>query len=133
MSLFSNNVNRLEFKKLEERISKLEEKAYKNSRKDLTTVRQQLLILHHLGILDNLNDLKLSREKKAKLLSILLNGSFDNIRGYLSEINKKESQLKTGANYKFLVETFKEIGLKKFETEADKILDEIAKIESEQV
>lgn len=36
---------------LNERVSKLEEKVFKTARKDSTTVRQQILILHHLGFL----------------------------------------------------------------------------------
>lgn len=115
--------------RLEERVSKLEEKINKNARKDNTTLRQQLLLLHHLGFLDILNDLKMSREKKAVLLSVLLNGSFDNIRDYLTEINKKDSQLKTESNYRLVAKTFNKSGLKKLENEAERILLEIAKLE----
>lgn len=130
MSLFSS-VNNIQFRRLEERVAKLEEKVNKTARKDQTTLRQQLLLLHHTGMLDTLNELKMSREKKAKFLSVLLNGSFDNIRDYLTEINKKDSKLKSVTNYTVLVNTFKESGLKAIEEKADIILDQLKKQDSE--
>jgi hypothetical protein len=128
---FFGPIKRLEFRKLEERVAKLEEKVNKTARKDQTTLRQQLLLLHHTGMLDTLNDLKMSREKKAKLLSVLLNGSFDNIRDYLTEVNKRDSQLKTVTNYNVIVKTFKESGLKALEEKTDIILDQLKKQDSE--
>ncbi len=135
MGLFRQQSNRFQerfyHQMIEERLTRLEEKVFKTARKDTTTVKQQILILHHLGILEKLNEFNITRDKKAKLLSVLLNGSFDNIRGYLTEINKKKSELKNEFNYDFLYKLFKDSGLKKQEHEVEKILEELSKNDSE--
>ena len=54
----------------------------KTVRKTQSSLPKQLLILHYLGLL---NSFDLSNAKNAKLLSILLNGSEQNIRTDLSD------------------------------------------------
>ncbi len=117
------------FYELNDRIMELENRVLKTERKTITHRAQQMLILHHLGILDKLNELDISGVKKAKLLSALLNASQDNIKDDLSAINKKDSYLKSTANYKVVNKIFKEAGLKKLTDQTDKILDDLAKLE----
>ena len=120
-------LNDYQIRKLARRVDDLEEKVFKTARKSTTTRSQQMLLLYELGILDKLNELNLSNKKKADLLSTLLNASADNIEKDLSEIYKKDSSLKTENNYKFLLATYKQTGLKKHAEIADIVLDEIQK------
>lgn len=83
------------------------------------------MLLHHLGLLDKINELGLSNVKQARLLSVLLNASQENIRHDLSIVNEKESELMHEINYKFLVELFNELKLSKHELDAQKILTKI--------
>lgn len=114
---------------IDDRLRELENRVLKTERKIITTRAQQMLILKHLGFLDALNSFNISSIKKAKLLSILLNASQDNIKDDLSAINKKVSYLKSTANYKVVNKAFKDSGIKNLEEESDKILDELAKSE----
>lgn len=114
---------------IDDRLKELESRVLKTERKTITHRAQQMLILHHLGVLEKLNDLDISGIKKSKLLSALLNASQENIKDDLSAINKKESYLKNTANYKVVNKIFKDAGLKKLVDETDKILDNLAKQE----
>ena len=67
----------------------------------------------------------MSNVKQARLLSVLLNASQENIRHDLSIVNEKESELMHEINYKFLVELFNELKLSKHELDAQKILTKI--------
>jgi hypothetical protein len=95
---------------IEDRLKKLEEKVFKLG-KPPTTRSQQILLMHHLGLLDIILKLKISNKKKSILLSTILNSSQDNIEGDLSNIFKKKSPLRTPLNYAFLHKTFTEVGL----------------------
>lgn len=128
MRLLSNSTD-WAIVELRERIERLEERIFKTARKKDTPARLQLLLFHHLGLLDRINELNLSGVKKAKLLSILLNASDQNIKKDLSQINKKNSELKNSHNYSFLLKTFEDLGMKKQAEDVDKILLGILKEE----
>ena len=108
------------------KLNALEKKAFKTARKSETTRAQQMLLLQHMGFFksDYFKNIS-STKKKAKLLSVLLNASADNIEGDLSSMNNKNSPLKTVANYELLVKTFEESGLYDLAKEADKELTNI--------
>ena len=127
MGTFKNTFKNHELKDVKQKVNVLEEKVFKTARTTTTTKAQQLLILKHLGILEKITDLNISTKKQAKLLSILLNASPDNIEKDLSQINFNNSSLKSKSNYKFLVDAFNQTGLKELAKEADLILDEIQK------
>lgn len=112
---------------LSERIKTLEEKVFKTSRKSDTTRAQQMLLLKHLGFLEKLEPLNISKRAKAKLLSILLNASSENIEDDLTYINSPTSPTTTKKNYEFLIKSFSEIGLTDQKEQAERILDEIEK------
>src|SRR5690348_14957432 len=82
------------FADIDERLSDIEHKVNPTAKKILSTRSQQMLLLHHLGFLDKLNEFNISNKKKAKLLSILLNASPDNIEGDLSIIYNPKSKIK---------------------------------------
>lgn len=117
------------FYELNERIEELENKVYGSQVKNKTTKAQKLLILHHLGMLDNLSELKMSNVKKAKLLSYIFETHADDIRKDLSAIHNPKSSLKTPFNYEVLAKVFKEAGLEKLEVEAEEILRKLEKLE----
>jgi hypothetical protein len=79
--------------------------------------------------LDKLNEFNISNKKKAKLLSILLNASPDNIEGDLSILYNPKSKIRTSSNYKVLTGAFKQAGIKKLEDESRSILEELEKQE----
>ena len=99
------------YSELEIRIRRLEEKAFKNKRKT-TTLGQQIVFLHELGMLDPIYQLPLnSFEKKAHLLARILNQDPSNTKKALEAIPKREeTDLKIPFNYDFLSELFEEFG-----------------------
>src|SRR5688572_5203208 len=101
------------FTLIEKRFNDLEDKVYKRTVE--TTRAQQMLLLHHSGMLEALEKSEIKTKKeKARLLSALLNRNKDNIEGDLSSIhNYKSSDLTKKDNYEFLLNLFKEVGLTK--------------------
>ena len=113
---------------IEKRLNDIEDKVFKTARKSETTRAQQMLLLKHLGMLDRIIDLPIKGFQKARLLSILLNASAENIEGDLSHIqNDNAPDLVTSRNYNFLLATFKEVDLSDKATEMDNILSKINK------
>jgi hypothetical protein len=112
----------------EERIKRLEEKVFKKKKRPDTSRGQQILLMKQLGCLDPILQMEITQEKKALLLSIILNADYDNIYDDLVHLNEPINTLTLERNYEFLISTYKEIGLKKLEEEADKKLDEIKKL-----
>jgi hypothetical protein len=112
----------------EERLKRIEEKLFKNKKRPGTSRGQQMLLMKQLGCLDPILQLEISQEKKALLLSIILNADHDNIYNDLVHLNEPVNTLNIERNYQFLINTYKEIGLKKLEEEADAKLDEIKKL-----
>ena len=93
---------------LSERIKELEDKVFKNKKKEATRAQKMLLLLH-LGILDKIDDLNLLKKHKSKLIATLISSSDTNIEGDLSNIKRSDSELKTVQNYQFLIKLFKEL------------------------
>jgi hypothetical protein len=111
---------------IDTRINDLEDNILGNQRKIKTTKAQQILLLKHLGMLEGIMKLDVTAENRARLLSILLNASFDNVKKDLQKINnEKDSELDIKSNYEFLVSTFNTIGLPEKADEMQKILDRI--------
>ena len=76
-----------------------------------TTTKQQILILHYLGIIPKIN---LENTSKAILFSKLLNRNDQNIREYLTYVGGKkveDSDIKTENNLKAVRKIFEELGL----------------------
>ncbi len=116
---------RLQLREQLDRIEALENKVNRTAKKDSTSRGQQILLMHHLGLLDKVKELGLNNTQQAKLLSVLLNAGQENIRKDLSNVESKESELKLEMNYNFLVELFGELKLEKQEFQAEKILKQI--------
>jgi hypothetical protein len=110
---------------IDQRLELIENRFHKTERKSSTTRSQQMLLLYHLGVIDKLAEFKISNKKKAKLLSVLLNASQDNIEGDLSSIYKKNSPLKSVFNYEVVSKTFSDAGMKELAEESDRILDQL--------
>ena len=115
------------FADIDERLRDLEHKVNPTAKKILSTRSQQMLLLFHLGILDKLKDFNISNKKLAKLLSILLNASPDNIEKDLSQIYNPKSDLTTVNNYEILQKVFKDAGIKDLDTKTENILNELRK------
>ena len=75
-----------------------------------TSTKQQILILHYLGIIPDIN---LVDTKKAVLFSKLLNRNEQNIRDYLGHVNMKVevSEIKTKGNLDAVRSIFEELGM----------------------
>jgi len=113
---------------IDKRLNDIEHKINPTAKKILSNRSQQMLLLHHLGLLEKLNEFDISGKKKAKLLSILLNASSDNIEGDLHTILNPKSKLNTIANYKVINTAFKQAGIKQL---ADKTGDILKELESQ--
>jgi hypothetical protein len=124
---YSNKSLTSNFADIDQRLKDLEHKVNPTAKKIVSNRSQQMLMLHHLGVLDKLSEFKISNKKKAKFLSILLNASPDNIEGDLSNIHNPKSPLNTVANYKVVVDAFKHSGIKKIVDEAQTILEKLPK------
>ncbi|HXB40403.1 MAG TPA: hypothetical protein VNZ49_07655 [Bacteroidia bacterium] len=107
---------------IDDRIEKIEKKVFKSSRSP-ANLSQQMLIFHHLGILDKITKLETSTNKKAKLLSVLLDADLDNTESFVSNINRAKNL----TNYKFLSDLFKTSGLNDLNEVAEKEYDKILK------
>lgn len=94
------------------KVPDLEAGKSKTKRKQ-TSLPQQILLLHELNLLKLILP-EIPSYKKAKFLSILLNGDEDNIRKTIQKINQTNSSAKTKENYQFLLETFNTLGLEEY-------------------
>ncbi|RWY53878.1 hypothetical protein [Mucilaginibacter gilvus] len=93
----------------------------KKSKKEVTTLPKQLLLLHYLGILDKFD---LSDNKKSSLFSILLNGDKENIRKALPNfIGNQLREIKNEKHLQEIANLLKESGLnKEYQTVQNDIL-----------
>lgn len=119
---FTNSKLLDHFADVHERLTDIEHKINPTSKKISSNRSQQMLILHHLGVLDILSEFKISNKKKAKLLSILLNASPDNIENDLSSIHNPNSKLKTVTNYTLINDAFSKADIKIISDSTAKIL-----------
>jgi hypothetical protein len=124
---YSNKTLTNNFADIDQRLKDLEHKVNPTAKKIVSKRSQQMLILHHLGVLDKLDEFKISNKKKAKFLSILLNASPDNIEEDLSIILNPKSRLNTVANYKIVVDAYKQAGIKTIANDTEIILEKLSK------
>ena len=101
---------------MKEKLAKLQELETSIQSKDKARHKQQMLILHYLGILDKIDLLPLNQGGKAQLLSTLLNRSEKNTNNYLASIaltmaTEQTDVAKTPKNLNFVLNLFKELGL----------------------
>jgi hypothetical protein len=88
-----------------------EDKRKAGKKSEETSIKQQMLILHYLGVIPKIN---LENTKKARLLSKLLNRHEQNIRSCLTYIDAKrieESDIKTKDNLEAVRKIFEELSL----------------------
>lgn len=118
-------------KEIQDLIDKtIEESKRKGTKKnDEITTKQQILLLHYLGIIPliNLED----DTKKAILLSKLLNRDSQNIREYLGHVNGMKielSDIKTKRNLEIVRGIFKELKMTKEISLVNRDLEALDKI-----
>ena len=119
---YTNKAIKDNFVDIDERLKDIEHKVNPTAKKIKSNRSQQMLLLHHLGVLDLLNQFKISNKKQAILLSILLNASSDNIEADLSIIRNPKSKINTSDNYKIVSEAFKQSGIKILASKTETIL-----------
>jgi hypothetical protein len=125
MGIFRHNLTGFEWFELLQRIDRIEEKVFKK-KKIPTTLNQQVLLLHHLGMLQKINELPITSVKKAELLSVILNGDASNTKKALEGVAKrKESPLRIPFNYEYLKELFESFGLVELSSKMNNVLKEI--------
>lgn len=90
-------------------IDKSIEQSKRKPKKELeTSSKQQILILHYLGFLDQIDS---ETTKKAILFSRLLNRNEQNIREFITYVNGRkieESEIKTESNIKAVRKVFED-------------------------
>jgi hypothetical protein len=119
----------LPFADIDKRLADLEERVFANDKKVQTDLSQQMLLLHHLGIIDKFRELDISSRKVIKLLSLILNASEDNVKKTMTALELPKSKLKVKKNYKFLVETFSTLKMQSQVETTEKVLNEIIREE----
>jgi hypothetical protein len=113
---------------IEERFRDLENKIYKKQKKFSADRAQKFLLLHHLGMLQPLIDNSdINLDKKARLLSIILNEDYDNLYDNLSKLGHAKSSLRLEKNYSFLSLLFKDLKLSKLAEKMEILLEKIIK------
>jgi hypothetical protein len=113
---------------IDDRLNELEYKDPRTSKKPGIDRQQKIVLLLELGVIDYLFTLGISQKKLSKILALIINASHTNIESDLSDRFNPDSYLKSEKNYKFLLETFVELKVKKSYTEkAEKTLDVIEK------
>jgi hypothetical protein len=95
-----------------QRVAILEDQYLKKPKRLRATKAQKILILKHMGLLEKIDEIAMSQNKKALLLSVLLDADRDNVETDLSHVHLKESPLRNEPNYAFLVEFFEKINEK---------------------
>jgi len=90
------------------------------------TLKKKLLILDYLGISQRLN---MDNTKKAKLLSVLLNQSEQNIREYFSDKNIREKEIKTKENLNYILTLFDELNLEDYKIQVINDIEKYVKKE----
>src|SRR5687768_375513 len=77
---------------IEMRFRDIENKVYKK-KKTTANRPQKFLIMYHLGLLDKLFEKNITVDKKARLLSIILDEDYDNLHQNISEVGTPKSSL----------------------------------------
>ena len=96
----------------------------KKQKSEEATHKQQILILHYLGILDQFN---ITTVKKGRLFSQLLNRNDKNTEDYIRYVGERveKNNLKSDKNLEYVYDLFEEIGLI---SQAEKVKRDIDKI-----
>jgi hypothetical protein len=112
---------------MQQRLDRIEAKVF-GTKKAPITLHQQILLLHHLGMLNALRQLDISNVKKAQLLAMILKGDSSNTKKAMEALGKKnDPSLINSFNYDFLLELFETYELNDLVTIAEKKLKEISK------
>lgn len=116
----------IELEKIHKELEELkrEKKSKETNKDEELTLAQQMLIMHYLGLL---NQIDLPNTKKSVILSKLLNRGKDQIRINLSKINSK--QIKNKENLEVLLTVFKEIKMTEI---VEKLTKDIARTSKNQ-
>ena len=110
---------------IEKRLRDLEHKTSKGNKRKTASRAQKMLLLFHLGMLDNLLDMPISADKKARLLSLIIDEDQANLKGDCLTIRTPKTDLRKEINYKFLSEIFNEVELEDQAIEVENILEKI--------
>lgn len=123
--MFTKKIFVHEWQALNQRIERLEEKAF-GKKKPPITLYQQILILEHLGMLDAIRQLDVSNVKKSQLLSLLLKGDASNTKKAMEALAKKnDPSIINEFNYEYLFNLFEEYDLNDKKMEANKVLRDL--------
>ena len=126
MGLF--NTSSYHITKINERLTRLEEKAF-GKKKPPITLNQQILALNELGLLDIIRALEISNVKKAQLLATIIKTDVSNTKKAIEALGRKDAvELKNGFNYEYLSDLFDEVDLVKLSL---KMKDKIRKLKSQ--
>ena len=127
MGFFNNNINALvNTERLKEIVKTvLNDDINKKAVKPEITIGIQLLLMHYLDLLNNIN---CNNQKKSGLLSVLFKTEGDeNIRKSLSNIGGTNSKYLTKENLNYLLALFKKLKLDDLQKKVQKDIDKLDK------
>ena len=99
--------------------------------KEKTTKGQKMLLLYILGALDSVENLKISKGNKIKLLTYIVGATEKNIEQDFNRRNYPNSKLNIKDNYSWLLDVSKKLEIREFIKPAEDMLDKIYKIKVE--
>jgi hypothetical protein len=110
---------------IDDRISDLEEKVFKNPKKAELTRAQKDLLLIELGVIDFLHEKGYSQKSISKIISVLINADLYNIEKDLGKRFEKNSSLKSRNNYQTIKDFCKELKINEVDDLLDTILEKM--------
>ena len=127
-AMLAQQMNRI-LEDIDARLNDLEHKASKVGKKPDISRAEKMALLYELGVLDFLLQQGVSQNKIAKLLSLIANASISNIEKDLSTRHNIDASFKNKEAYSFLVKTFGEHGLDKYQSKAKATFEKIESIQ----
>ncbi len=109
-AIIAQQINRI-LSDIEVRLNELEYKNLKVGKKPEISRSEKSALLYELGLMDFLLSLKISQNKIAKLLSLIIGASQANIEKDLSTRHNLKASFKNEETYKHVVTTFKNLKL----------------------
>ena len=112
---------------LEKRVN-LINKPVNESRKNALSTKQKVLILHYLGLIDSID---LITQKKAKILSVLLERSEQDIKSGITYVNARKiekNDIKTKNNIHTVKKLFEELRISNYNEKIDRDLEKLEKL-----
>ena len=128
MSFLKKAITSNDWSEVLQRIERLEEKAF-GKKKPPITLKQQILALKHLGMLDKIQQLDIPVLKKYEFLALLLKTDVSNTGKALTQLADNDGDIINKFNYEYLAQLFQDFGITSQANDTHKILFDLKQFE----